>query len=369
MSAQLNRTLALAARLALAGGAVVVAFAASTTATPNPESPLAALPQVRTATVEHGPSVRTRTAIGALVATDIAVGAFTVAGRIVSIDVEIGDRVSAGQRIASLDCAPYRNQVDGTRTDVGRRQAELDQARADLARVEQLVARDAAVIEELEQRQTAVALLEAALDGAEVAQREASRTRGECVLAAPASGVVAAVLMAEGATAAPGLPVVQIDAAEALEVVVGVPEAWLAQLDTGTPAQVDLVALGRPAVPSAVGTVVRTAQPGSLYPVRIPVPASEDLVPGMTAAVTFDLPTPPSVTVPLDAIVSPGGRTAHVLHLRGDRVAEVTVETGEVWGDRVSVVATGADPLGVGSEVVVVGHAGLGHDAQVEVVR
>jgi multidrug efflux pump subunit AcrA (membrane-fusion protein) len=92
---------------------------------------------------------------------------------------------------------------------------------------------------------------------------------------------------------------------------------------------------------------------------------SVDPVSGMSAEVILDIPSAATLTVPLAAVVNPGGSSPSVFRLRGDRMEQVEVEVMTLVGERVAVQGE----LAAGDEVVVSGHASLLDGQQVEVVR
>jgi HlyD family secretion protein len=55
--------------------------------------------------------------------------AFRVSGRISAVNVQEGDKVSAGQVLAKLDPVPFRTDVDSAKADLAQAQAQLDKTR------------------------------------------------------------------------------------------------------------------------------------------------------------------------------------------------------------------------------------------------
>ncbi|TAW01712.1 efflux RND transporter periplasmic adaptor subunit [Rhizobium ruizarguesonis] len=107
-------------------------------------------------------SPREVTGSGYVVVADIATVFSKYEGRIVTVDVEAGDRVSVGQVLVRLDDAGARFALEGA--EIARRSAELalaaksidlSQARSSLTRIERLAGRDAMSAQELEEAKTA----------------------------------------------------------------------------------------------------------------------------------------------------------------------------------------------------------------------
>ncbi|MGO6684938.1 efflux RND transporter periplasmic adaptor subunit [Rhizobium leguminosarum] len=102
------------------------------------------------------------TGSGYVVASDIATVFSKYEGRIVTVEVEAGDRVAVGQVLVRLDDAGARFALEGA--EIARRSAELalaaksidlSQARSSLTRIERLAGRDAMSAQTLEEAKTA----------------------------------------------------------------------------------------------------------------------------------------------------------------------------------------------------------------------
>ncbi len=130
---------------------------------------------VRVATVESGASVRELRLPGVTRAARRASISFTLPARLASRPVEVGDRVRAGQVIATLDDREFRHAELAARATVAELSARLEQALRDLDRNQRLAAARAATSEELEQSRAAVAALQAAHDASSARLEETRR--------------------------------------------------------------------------------------------------------------------------------------------------------------------------------------------------
>ncbi len=132
------------------------------------------------------------------------------------------------------------------------------------------------------------------------------------------------------------------------------------------------------AVPEVAGRVKSVGRSaggsGRLFPVvtTLEDPGTQASSPdqvaaGMTAEVVLELRDADALTVPVEAVVNPGGqRPALFKVLAGDggyRVAKLAVEVGNLLGDRVIVYG----PLAPGDRVVVGGQRGLLDGEPVEI--
>ena len=88
---------------------------------------------------------------------------------------------------------------------------------------------------------------------------------------------------------------------------------------------------------------------GRLFPVNIDLESGPGIRAGLTAQVQFDLPTERALSVPLTAVVNPGGSQPYVFVYRDGTVLRKAVQLGRLVASRVVV----RGPLAVGESVVV----------------
>jgi len=301
---------------------------------------------------------------GVIRATDRAVLSFTLAGRLLERPVAIGETVRAGQIVAQLDRKPFLNNLSVARGQLAELEARRDQSLRDSQRDRQLVAEKAAPAEELENVQAHAASLEAAITAARAHVDEAERQLEETSLRAPFDGTVIRVDAEPGELIA-GQGVLMISGDARLELEVAVPETIVTQLKADTVVAVGLPMFGNRIIEGRLAHPGRAAAgPGKLFPVVIRLD-NEDLIPGQSAELLLDLNSEPKLTVPIDAVLNPGGNRPRVFRVRDSRVLRVPVDIGLVSGTRVSVNGD----LVAGDRVVTGGFFGLADGETVEVVQ
>jgi RND family efflux transporter MFP subunit len=330
----------------------------------EPDRVAAASRAVQVATVEAGDGTRTVRLPGVTRAVRRAELAFTVPARVATRPVEVGDRVAAGQTLATLDDREFRLAERTAAAAVTELDVRLAQARRDADRVRRLVEARAATTEEQEQVDAATASLEAARDAAAARLDETRRLLDEARLTAPFGGTVTAVHVEPGEWAAPGRPVVELAGSGAVEVRIEAPEAVRPRVASGSPVRIELPMLDT----STTGVVDSVADaavgPGGLFPVVVRLDASPGLVPGLTAEVVLTLSAEPQLTVPLAAVLDSGSDRPSIFRITDGKAQRVDVVPGRVLGDRIEVRA--AD-LAAGDRVAVVGHTALADGDIVEV--
>ncbi|MEM8931650.1 MAG: efflux RND transporter periplasmic adaptor subunit [Acidobacteriota bacterium] len=349
------------------GGAIYLS--ASQSATPDDvDRPLK---RVRVATVDQATEQRELSFSGVTRAVDRARLSFALGGRILERPVEVGDRVRRGEALARLESFEAQNTVAAARGQLAELAARRAQAERDLARAEALRASKAATIEEVEHVRAGLDAVEAAEASATARLREAERLLGETVLDAPFDGTVTAVHFEPGELATPGRPVVTLSGDGDLEVEIEVPESIVSRVAAGSTVTVRIPTLGETgdAIDATVDSVSRAAGgAGRLFPVTVRLSAASGVVVGATAEVRLALAQDAALSVPVEAVIDPGGRQPAVFAIADDgRVTKVRVEIGALLGQRVVVTAP-ETRLAAGDRVVVGGQRGLLDGESVEVV-
>jgi len=275
----------------------------------------------------------------------------------------VGARFRQGQILARLDERPFDNAVTAATAAVVEVEARLAQQERDRVRATHLLEAGAISREAAEQIEANVVALRALRDAAVAKASEARRTSTEGVLRAPFDGTVVAVGLQPGEFAQPGATVVEIAGDGPVEVEFEVPETFIDALRPGQPVEVSLPFAAR-AVPGRVLTRGgASGGAGRLFPVVVAVDPDRDVLPGMTAEIEVVSRGRRALSVPLAAVLNPGGTRPAIFRLDGRRVRRVEVELHGIAGDRVTL----SGPLEPGDRVVVTGVGLLADGDEVEV--
>jgi len=159
---------------------------------------------------------------------------FRVAGKLVRREVELGQRVKAGQVLARLDPQDYRLAADAAQAQFGAAVTNRDLAAADFQRFKELREQNFISGAELERRDAALKSAQAQVDQAQ-AQLTSQRNQGSyTTLVADAAGVVTAVEAEPGQVVSAGQPVVRVAQDGPRDAVFAVPEDKLAIMRQGS---------------------------------------------------------------------------------------------------------------------------------------
>lgn len=136
---------------------------------------------------------------------------FEIGGKLVRIDVAMGDRVKAGQILGVLDASQAAAQVGQAESQVSAAQANLAIAQNELKRTEALVATKAVSEAQAEQARQRVAFAKAQVEGAVATSHVAKTGAGQRTMIAPFTGVVTKAPTGIGSVVGPGVPLVHIE--------------------------------------------------------------------------------------------------------------------------------------------------------------
>lgn len=299
-------------------------------------------------TIEYAAEIRAR--------TETRLG-FRVGGKLVSRPAEVGQRVRAGQVLASLDPEDLRLGQESARAALHAAQVQHELALADHRRFKEL--RDQGFISgaEFERREAA---LKAAAAQLEQARAQAAVQRNQAAyadLTSPAGGVVVAVDAEPGAVLSPGAPVLRLAVDGPRDAVFAVPEHALAAVRalTGQRGALRVVLWGAAEAPLAatVRELAAAADPVTrTFAVKAELVESQPAL-GRTATVVLSARGEPSgVRLPLVALREyRGGSAVWVVDPTTRTVKLRSVTLGDVQGNEVSVLA-GLNP---GERVVTAG--------------
>jgi RND family efflux transporter MFP subunit len=271
---------------------------------------------------------------------------------VAELRVREGDRVTRGQVMVRLSSAALAAGVQQAEAQVASARQQESAAAAQerlasetFARYQMLDQRHSVTPHEFDQVRTgfeaAQAQHQAAAAQVQEAQSAAAQSRANqsfTVITAPFAGVVTAKFVDAGAMAAPGTPLLRIEDARQHEVDIQVNESMLAKLRPGSLVQV-ITGSANPKE-ARIREIVPSADPAAhTFMVKIALPASTGLYPGMTANVVVPTGQQSAITLRRSSIRE-RGQLDSVLALDGSSVAQIRyVNLGRLFGDRVEVTS------------------------------
>lgn len=296
---------------------------------------------------------------------------FRVGGKVVRRLVEVGDRVKAGQVLATLDDTDLRLQVEQAEADIRALETAVAQADAEEQRVVSLRKQGWSTDSSFDRQRAATDDVRARLERARRTLALAQNALGYATLAADADGVVTASLVEPGQVIAAGQPAIRVAREGEKEAVVAIPEMLVTHLE-GQKASLSLWSAPGMSLRATLREVSPAADPATrTYTARFSLPDADASVKlGMTATVTLSEPSGAQVArLPLSALFSQGtGPSVWTVSADGSLAlkpveiaaydsGQVLVKSGVADGEK--VVSLGVQKLDPGQKVRAVDALGL----------
>jgi RND family efflux transporter MFP subunit len=271
-------------------------------------------------------------------------------GRIATLTVRAGDKVGAGQLLATIDDREAQAGVQRSQAQVAQAQAELRNAQANFDRTRDLQTKGFVSAAALD---TAESQLKGALAGRDQAgagARQSALERGFTRVTAPYEGWVLQTHVAAGDLAVPGKPLLTLYAPLPIRAVVQVPVSRSGVARAAGAVEVLMQNGGGGArwIRPVANSTVPTADPVSQtieWRLELPAEAAKTLLPGQQVRVRFTGGQADRTVVPGSAVLRRGELTA-VYVVSGKGFALKAVRLGVDHGaDGIEVVAglTGGD--------------------------
>ena len=293
-------------------------------------------------------------AVGTVHAAETAQISAQLMGNIVAINVREGDSVQQGQVLVSIDPAESQSGLERAKAALSAAQYEVAAAQTErsltestLARFETLYQRKSVSPQEYDEvkarYQGAVARAEAAQSGEAQAKAAVAQAQTSCSytkLRSPFNGVVTERKADPGVLAAPGMPLLTVEAAGRYRLEAVVDEASLRFVHVGESVLVALDAYPDQHLSGRVAQIVPTADPNTRTSlVKIELPSSSVLRSGLFGRASFSRGDRESLVVPRTAVVDRGALKG-VYVVGADRIAALRyITVGDTVGDQFEVLS------------------------------
>jgi RND family efflux transporter MFP subunit len=280
---------------------------------------------------------------------------FRVGGKILMRQVEVGQRVQAGQVLAQVDSQDYALAAQAAQAQVVGARSQRDLAAADFKRYEALLAQNFISAAELERRSAVLKAAQATLDQAMAQAQTQSNQATYTQLTAPTAGVITGVEAEPGQVVAAGQPVVRLAQEGPRDAVFAVPEHVVGRLKLGQKMSAS-VGNTNQVVQGQVREIGASADPVTrTFTVKLGLVKAESLPLGITLNVQApQLAGSQSdvIKVPTNAIRQEGAQTAvWIFDPQTSTVASQAVQVATADGNEV-VIAAGLKP---GQQIVSTG--------------
>jgi len=292
----------------------------------------------------------TRTYVGEVEENLSVALSFPTGGRVERVYVHEGDRVSAGQVVATVNKSNAQNAYNSAK-------ASLDQAEDAYRRLKKVYDQGSLAEVKWVEMQTT-------LEKARSLEQIAKKQLDECTLTAPISGVVGSCNAKAGGSLLPGEPAVTILDMGKISVTFSVPESEISSVNIGDEAYVCVPALDNRMLTGRItDRSVTASRVSHSYQVKIAFPNSDkSLLPGMVCKVMLDQSEDQGFVIPAKCVqtrpegpsvwVVENGRAQHRIIQSDAFVANgVLVKSGIRPGD--TIITAGMDKLYINAELII----------------
>lgn len=277
-----------------------------------------------------------------------------ISGRIVSVLVKEGSKVSAGQTLATIK----RDAID---VDVTQAQNNFQNAIADNQRYENAYKTGGVTKQQLDNSRLQLKNAEAAVKSQGV---KVNDTR----IKAGISGTINKRMVEPGVVVSPGTALFEIVNINALKLSVLVDESQIGKIALGQQVSINVNVLPNETFSGKITFIAPKSDASLNFPVEIEVQNKGNLKAGMYATANFQTNSGAEnknmITVPSTAFV--GGVSSGQLFVVNNGTAKlIKVQTGKVYGDKVQILSG----LNEGEQVVTSGQINLDNGSKINIIK
>ncbi|KDN56661.1 efflux RND transporter periplasmic adaptor subunit [Flavobacterium seoulense] len=277
-----------------------------------------------------------------------------ISGRILSVLVKEGSRVSAGQTLATI-------KRDAIEVDVTQAQNNLQNAIADNQRYENAYKTGGVTKQQLDNSRLQLKNAQAALKSQNV---KVNDTR----IKAGISGTINKKMVEPGMVVSPGTPLFEIVNINSLKLSVLVDESQIGKISVGQNVAINVNVLADENFSGKITFIAPKSDASLNFPVEIEVQNKGNLKAGMYATANFKTSsgaeTQNMITVPATAFVN-GVSSGQLFIINNGTAKLIKVQTGKVYGDKVQIL----DGLNEGEQVVTSGQINLDNGSKINIIK
>lgn len=245
---------------------------------------------VRWAAVSYAGAGSSRSFTGTAETASALSLSFRSGGLVTARNVRVGQAVARGELLAQLDNVSARLNYEQAVASLNSAESQMNTARLALDRTETLFENGTAALSDYESARNSFLTAEASFQSAQRSVEIAEEQIRYGFIYAPESGVIARVDMELGENVAAGQVVAVLNAGNAMEISLGLPESVITRVREGMSVGVEISAIPGTPFTGRVTEVAPSADANtSTYPVRVVVEnESDEIRSGMAARVIFE---------------------------------------------------------------------------------
>ncbi|MBR9844658.1 MAG: efflux RND transporter periplasmic adaptor subunit [Algicola sp.] len=280
---------------------------------------------------------------GKIQATNSADLSTRMMGYINKVHVNVGDKVSKGQLLVSINNADLQAKKAQVNAGITEAKAAFNNAQKDYNRFLNLFADNSASQKELDDMTARFEMAKARLEAANQMKNEVNAQFAYSNITAPFNGTITGKIAEEGNMANPGEPLIRMETPSDFEVMAMVPETEISEIKTGTTVDV-LVKSINETIKGKVKEVSASAKDtGGQYLVKIALDKTDvNILSGMFTTVQFPIEkktTSTLVLIPSEALVTNGQLSGIYTVSQSNTALLRWLRLGRTFGDQVEVLS------------------------------
>ncbi|NNG10834.1 MAG: efflux RND transporter periplasmic adaptor subunit [Arenibacter sp.] len=283
------------------------------------------------------------TASGKIEAVNSANISTRMMGYVDKIYVEVGDKVSKGQLLISINNADLSAKLAQVNAGIAEAKAAFNIAEKDYNRYTALFKENSASQKEVDDITANYNMAKARLEAAKQMKNEVNAQFSYSNIRAPFKGVVTNKFIKVGDMANPGMPLLEVESPGDFQVLAMVPESEILQITSGSEVRVLIKTLNESFKGKVEEVSTSAKNTGGQYMVKVMLDKTEhNLLSGMYATVQFPREQnrdTNKILIPLNAVVQ-NGQLSGVYTVSESNTALLRwLRLGRTFGDSVEVLS------------------------------
>lgn len=266
---------------------------------------------IKSMTVSEQAEGQTLKFYGIAAAVDSSDLSFLVDGQVVSVDVDIGDRVKKGQLIATLDPEPYQLEVEASQAELKKARDRASESKSKYDRQKRIYEQGAGVQSHLDIAEYNLKAAESAINFQVARLNQSKRNLRKTKLLSPYNGSIAWRSVQPNEEVKVGQKVFEINASGDMEVQLTIPENIIDSLHIDDTVTISFPTLPGESTKGRISFLGSAAVQANAFPTKVVmVEPNKKVKPGMSAGVSFiikDENWQAGYMIPLQAILAAPG--------------------------------------------------------------
>jgi RND family efflux transporter MFP subunit len=327
---------------------------------------------IKTITVSKQASEKIYKFSGVVAAVDSSGLSFQVGGQVISVEVDIGDRVTKDQELAALDPEPYQLDVDAIKAELLKAKDNVNKSKAEYERQKRIFEQGAGAERFVEVSEYNYKAARSAVNYQVARLDQVNRNLRKTKLLAPYDGTIAWRSVQPNEEVGIGQKIFEINATGKMEVQLAIPETTIDQIKIDDPATITFPTLPGETAQGRISFIGSAAVKANAFPVKVELnDPNEKVLPGMTAEANLiakAVNQKPGYIVPLQALLPApeANRGFAFVYDSGTSTVKKTAVSSRGTEDKEAIVSEG---LAAGDIIAVAGVSFLADGMKVKLME